>query len=380
MSIFCNANQSRGRLYQETVDKNRTCFQRDRDRIIHSGAFRKLEYKTQVFINHEGDYYRTRLTHTLEVAQITRAICNRLNLNESLGEAIALAHDLGHTPFGHAGEDALQESTKKYGSFDHNAQSLRIVTFLEQRYALFDGMNLTWEVLEGIAKHNGPIPIERRHKTLNQYNTIHNLELDTFPSAEAQVASIADDIAYNAHDIDDGIRSQIIKIDDLYHIPFIGEILNAIKLKHPGLKEGKIRHEALSQLICYMIDDIVNTTNVNIQNLGLTGVEDVRMMKCKLVHFSSNMAQIHKSLQQFLKEKLYRYYKINRIKNKMKKIVKDLFHYFYTHTDCLPPEWQQKANNPSSQNELVTIICDFISGMTDRFALKEHKILFGEIS
>ncbi len=372
MSIICRV--SKGRLYKETEDQYRTPFQRDRDRIIHSGAFRRLEYKTQVFINHEGDYYRTRLTHSLEVAQITRSICRRLKLNGDLGEAIALAHDFGHTPFGHAGEDALNECTKNYGGFDHNAQSIRVVTFLEQRYAAFNGMNLTWEVLEGIVKHNGPIPENKRHKIISDYNALYDLELHTFPTAEAQVASIADDIAYNAHDIDDGLRSNLIKLEALREIPYIDKSVRDIESRYPDIKSDRLIHEMLSCLINSMINNVVQTTNDNLVAFGINSSEEVRHASQAVVSFSEEGKSINRMLKDFLFANLYRHYKVNRRKNMAKKIVKSLYEYFYSYPECLPTEWRQNIST-FSESDKVLLICDFIAGMTDRFAIKEHKDL-----
>ncbi|MBQ4874573.1 MAG: deoxyguanosinetriphosphate triphosphohydrolase [Rickettsiaceae bacterium H1] len=377
VSIKSDFNKSKGRLHKEKEDRYRTPFQRDRDRIIHSGVFRKLEYKTQVFINHEGDYYRTRLTHSLEVAQIARAICERLNLSETLGEAIALAHDFGHTPFGHAGEESLRECTENYGGFDHNAQSLRVLTFLEQRYASFDGMNLTWEVLEGVAKHNGPITIEKQHKIISRYNKLHDLELDTFAGPEAQVASIADDIAYNAHDIDDGIRSGLIGIKDMYDIPYIAKTLKSIEIKYPKIVPERLIHEFLSKFIAHMINDVVTTTNDNLRKFDIKNTDEVRKNGQVLVCFSQEFSQTNKMLKSFLSKNLYHHYKVNRIKSKTKQIVKDLFQYFHTKPECLPLEWHKKINSASSEEDKVLVICDFISGMTDRFAIQEHKQLLG---
>ncbi len=376
MSISSNPAHSKGRLYEEEEDKYRTCFQRDRDRIIHSGAFRKLEYKTQVFINHEGDYYRTRLTHTLEVAQITRAICKRLELNEDLGEAIALSHDLGHTPFGHAGEDALTEATPEHYRFDHNAQSLRVVTLLEQRYASFDGMNLSWEVLEGIAKHNGPIPVNRQHRILKKYNEVHNLQLSTFASLEAQVAGLSDDIAYNTHDIDDGVRSKIISLQELYSLPLIGEILYNIKLKHHNIEEPRLIHEALSQLVRTMINDVIKTTLNNLEDFHIQSLDDVRNITQPIVCFSPEISQTHASLKQFLTENLYQHYTVNRMKAKTKRIVHDLFKCFYGQPECLPEKWGKMFQQVLGDDDRISIICDFIAGMTDRYAIQEHKRLF----
>ncbi len=369
MSIKCCDELSRGRLYEEKEDKYRTCFQRDRDRIIHSAAFRKLEYKTQVFINHEGDYYRTRLTHSLEVAQITRSICNRLQINETLGEAIALAHDFGHTPFGHTGEEALQECTAHCGGFDHNAQSIRVLTFLEQRYASFDGMNLTWEVLEGVAKHNGPIEVNDQHKIVSDYNKLHDLELNKFSCLEAQVASIADDIAYIAHDIDDGIRSQLITLKDLENLPYIGEILHGISVNNHNLCVSRLIHECSSRLISGMINDVANNVQIRCRELQAEDVQDVRNAEVQIVCFSDKFQNIKNDLKSFLFKNLYRNYKVNRVKRKAKQIVKDLFECFSEQPECLPTDWQKKICHGNK----ILVICDFIAGMTDRFAMQWHK-------
>ncbi len=379
-SFACSFNKTKGRFFHEEDDKYRTCFQRDRDRIIHSGAFRKLEYKTQVFVNYQGDYYRTRLTHSLEVAQVARSICKRLGLNEDIAEAISLAHDLGHTPFGHAGEDALNEVTKNFIGFDHNVQSLRILTYLEQRYIHFDGINLTWEVLEGIAKHNGPLlGSNAKSLTTNQlmleYHDKYDLKLEEFSNAEAQVAAISDDIAYNAHDLDDGLRAKFFTIEDIFTLPLFGKLLQEILDKHPDLPKNKVIYEFLRRMISLMIQDIVTQAQSNISTYSIKTSEDIRKLDKSLVHFSPEVAAYNRELKKFLSDKVYRHYKINRVTSKAKRIVKDLFEIFQNEPNILPTEWGKIALDADEKKRSI-IVCDYIAGMTDRFAIQEHGRIF----
>lgn len=384
-SFACAFNKTKGRFFDEEDDKYRTCFQRDRDRIIHSGAFRKLEYKTQVFVNYTGDYYRTRLTHSLEVAQIARSICKRLRLNEDIAEAISLAHDLGHAPFGHAGEDALNEATKNFVGFDHNVQSLRILTYLEQRYIHFNGINPTWEVLEGIAKHNGPLPENKRSlitnhlvQTIPEYEKKkekYDLKFTEFSSAEAQIASISDDIAYNAHDLDDGLRAKFFTVDDLFTLPLFGELFKEILSEYPNLLQNKITYEFLRRMINLTIQDIVKQVEKNIQVYGIETSEDIRKLKKPLVHFSPELTESNKRLKEFLNAKVYRHYKINRVTSKAKRIVCDLFNIFQNEPNVLPTEWSKIASNVDEKQRSI-IVCDYIAGMTDRFAIQEHRRIF----
>jgi dGTPase len=387
----CHPANSRGRLYAEEESNTRTNFQRDRDRIIHSTAFRRLEYKTQVFVNHEGDHYRTRLTHSLEVAQMARGICRTLRLNEDLAEALALAHDLGHTPFGHAGEDALGEAMENYGGFDHNAHTLRILTSLEQHYAEFDGLNLTWETLEGIAKHNGPLirrtPMSIVNKLLNkvaapalprviaEYNSKHNLELETFASAEAQVASLSDDIAYNNHDIDDGLRAGLFSIEQMDEVEPVARIFKEVRDKYPGIEHPKLTHETIRRLINRMVTDLLNQTRQNIAAEGIETVDDIRKLGKPLVAFSPEMQDTNLKLKTFLMENMYRHYKVNRMSSKAKRVVKELFNFFLAEPQCLPTHWRKLAGGPRSVTT-ATVVADFIAGMTDRFALDEHRRIF----
>lgn len=374
----CHPSQSRGRLYPEEECGMRSPHQRDRDRIIHSNAFRRLEYKTQVFVNHEGDHYRTRLTHSLEVSQLARGIARSLRLNEDLAEALALAHDLGHTPFGHAGEDGLHEAMKEFGGFEHNAQSIRILTHLEHRYADFDGLNLTWETLEGVAKHNGPLigagkkPLTRAMK---YYADQHDLELHSFASAEAQVAAIADDIAYNNHDLEDGLRAGFFKLDDLLILPMLGDIIKEVNSQHPMLSPQRQSHEIIRRMINKMVGDVLETTRVRIRQYRIASPDHVRQLGQQLVGFSPEMEIVNKSIKSYLFKNMYRHYKVNRMSSKARRVVKELFSFFIAEPNCLPNVWYAQTDGAGTPRT-AEIIADFIAGMTDRFALEEHARIF----
>jgi len=378
-SWACKPAESRGRLYPEPESASRTCFQRDRDRIIHSAAFRRLEYKTQVFVNHEGDFFRTRLTHSLEVSQIARSICRSLRLNEDLGEALALAHDLGHPPFGHAGEDALREMMEPFGGFDHNAQSLRVITRLEQRYADFDGLNLTWETLEGLIKHNGPLtgPASNRPmpQAIAEYVEGHDLEPSTLAGAEAQVAALSDDIAYNNHDIDDGLRAGLFTIDDLSDVPLVGPVFRQVKMTYPELDTSRLVHEAVRRLIGHMVHDLVDETRRRIDDVAPGCADDVRRCGRPVAAFSQEMQENDRALKEFLFENMYRHYKLNRMSSKARRVVRDLFRLLVAEPGCLPTEWRRTAGAPESV-ETAWVVADYIAGMTDRYALDEHRQLF----
>lgn len=380
LNYACYPEKTKGRYLTEQEDDYRSCFQRDRDRIIHSNAFRRLEYKTQVFINYAHDYYRTRLTHSLEVAQIARSIAHRLGLNEDITECIALAHDLGHPPFGHAGESALNKSTQNLDGthkFDHNVQTIRILVYLEQKHADFDGMNLSWEVIEGIAKHNGPL-LGRHAKPptdnelMLKYNEKYNLKLEEFSSAEAQVASIADDIAYSVHDLDDALRANVITIEDLVNIPFIGKIFHDVQNKYPNIPQNKIIHEALSKTIGIMISNVVSQVEKNIQDYKIKNVEDIRKLDKPLVTFSSEVTEAVAEMKKFNMQRIYTHYKLSRTMKKAQRIVQELFHCFYENPELLPTEWSKIA----IESQRSVAICDYISGMTDRFAIHEHRRIF----
>ncbi len=374
--------ESRGRLFDEEESATRTCFQRDRDRIVHSAAFRALEYKTQVFVNHEGDFFRTRLTHSLEVAQIARAACRYLGLNEDLGEALALAHDLGHPPFGHAGEDALQEAMEPFGGFDHNAQSLRVVTLLETRYPDFDGLNLTWETLEGIVKHNGPL-VEREGDTENLrrgilvYAAQQDLQLHSFAGPEAQVAAQSDDIAYNNHDIEDGLRGGMFTVEDLLDVPLVGPIFHAVRREHPDTDPSRQIHEAVRRIIGAMVTDLIAETTRRLNDAKPESAAHIRHLSHSISGFSDEMRQNDAHLKKFLFENMYRHYKLNRMTSKARRVVRDLFNLLAHEPECLPTEWRKNAAEPGSQGT-AELVADYIAGMTDRHALEEHRQLFDE--
>ncbi len=376
----CRSSASRGRLHPEAKSLTRTAFQRDRDRIIHSAAFRRLEYKTQVFVNHEGDFFRTRLTHSLEVSQIARSICRTLGLNEDLGEGLALAHDLGHPPFGHAGEDALKEMMQPYGGFDHNAQSLRVITKLEARYPDFEGLNLTWEVLEGVVKHNGPLVdgdgvAAELPRGIADYAALQDLELHTFASAEAQVAAISDDVAYNNHDIDDGLRAGLFTVDDLADVPIAGPIFHEVRQLYPDLDESRTIHEAVRRMIGVMVNDLLEETGRRLADAAPATPEAVRALDHCIAGFSESMGREEKGLRTFLFENMYRHYRLNRMSSKARRVVRDLFQLLVTEPECLPSEWRVQADGPSSV-ATATLVADYIAGMTDRYALDEHRKLF----
>jgi dGTPase len=371
--------QSRGRLHREPESPSRSPFQRDRDRIIHSIAFRRLEYKTQVFVNHEGDHYRTRLTHSLEVAQIARGVSRSLGLNEDLAEVVALAHDLGHTPFGHAGEEALDAAMRDFGGFDHNDQTLRILTHLERRYAEFDGLNLTWEALEGTVKHNGPLIGKSDAKplpsTIAAYVREHDLELASWPGAEAQVAALADDIAYNNHDIDDGLRADLFSVEDLDEVPLAGPVFRAVRERYPTLDGTRLIHESIRRMIDRMASDLIEETRRRATEARVVSAADVRALGAPLVGFSEAMHAHDKALKAFLFERMYRHYRVNRMSSKARRIVRELFELFHREPECLPGEWRQQADAPESTTT-ARVVADYIAGMTDRFALDEHSRLF----
>jgi dGTPase len=370
---------SRGRLHPEPESEMRSPFQRDRDRIIHSTAFRRLKHKTQVFVYHEGDHYRTRLTHSLEVAQIARTATRALGLDEDLAEAVALAHDLGHTPFGHAGEEALNaEMTPHGGSFSHNDQTLRILTRLERRYAEFDGLNLCWETLEGTVKHNGPLqglgvacPVP---PSIAEYDRRHPLELDTHAGPEAQVAALADDIAYNNHDIDDGLRAGLFAIADLAQVPLVGPVFDEVAQRYPGLDEARLIHEAIRRLIDRMVRDLVAETGRRLADSGARSADDVRRLGEPVAAFSPEMRNHERALKQFLVERMYRHYRVNRMSSKARRVVRELFRLFLAEPECLPGEWRAAAD--AGPAEVARVVADYLAGMTDRFALDEHRRLF----
>ena len=372
---------SRGRLHGETESAHRSPFQRDRDRIIHSSAFRRLKHKTQVFVEHEGDYYRTRLTHTIEVAQIARTIARTLALNEDLAEAVALAHDLGHTPFGHTGEDALAECMAEYGGFDHNAQALKIVTALERHYAGFDGLNLTWETLEGIAKHNGPLlatadaPPDRLPFAIAEYVARHDLELHTQAGAEAQVAALSDDIAYVNHDLHDGLRAGLFTLDQALALPIVGDCFAEVDAAWPGLEALRRRHEALRRVFGLMVEDALAESGHRLEALAPASMAEVQALDQPVIAFSGRMAGDIETIKGFLFRHMYRHYKVRRMRNKAARVVRDLFDIFLSDSGLMPEEWSAAAAEAGSEELRARIVADYIAGMTDRFALDEHRVL-----
>jgi len=375
-SYASDPSQSRGRRVPEQESAFRSPFQRDRDRIIHASAFRRLKHKTQVFVEHEGDYFRTRLTHSLEVAQVARTMSRALGLDEDLTEAVALAHDLGHPPFGHTGEDALQALMAPYGGFDHNAQAIRIVTHLERHYAGFDGLNLTWETLEGIAKHNGPVsdPVPW---ALAEYCGGHDLELGTFASAEAQVAAIADDIAYNHHDIHDGLRADLFDVDDLLDLPIVGACFAEVDAAHPGLSPNRRRHEALRRFFGVLVEDVIDTARANLAEIKPDTAQDIRTAGRSLVQFSSGLFADLKVIRAFLFRRMYRAPAVVVMRADVTKVIERLFPHFMTHPGDLPKDWMAEVQSVSTDTDLARLVCDYISGMTDRFALQTHHRVFG---
>ncbi len=378
---------SRGRLIAEPASPTRSEFQRDRDRIIHCTAFRRLAHKTQVFVPHEGDHFRTRLTHSLEVGQIARSLARALGLDDDLAEALALAHDLGHTPFGHTGEDVLDELMRPYGGFDHNAQALRIVTKLERRYAAFDGLNLTWETLEGLVKHNGPLlradgqAAPRYAKrglpvAILEYNEIQNLGLAQFASAEAQTAALADGIAYNAHDIDDGLRAGLIDFAQIGEVEFLRGIGGEIEALYPGLEPVRAIHELVRGLITLFIEDAITESRRRIAATGVESVEDVRAQDAPLIGFSQHMANIDRSISVFLFENMYRHERLIPIRDRAGLIIRDLFPRLLMAPDLMPAEWARAAAKTTDETRRARLVCDYIAGMTDLYAIAEHQRLF----
>ncbi|WP_439575256.1 deoxyguanosinetriphosphate triphosphohydrolase [Phreatobacter sp.] len=383
----CDARLSRGRLVAEPASPTRTEFHRDRDRIVHATAFRRLKHKTQVFVSPEGDHYRTRLTHTIEVAQIARSLARALGLDEDLAETLALAHDLGHTPFGHTGEEALDEVMRAYGGFDHNAQSLRIVTRLERRYAGFDGLNLCWETLEGLVKHNGPLlaadgtPAERYRErgipvAILDYDAIHPLDLATHASAEAQAAAIADDIAYDAADIDDGLRAGLFTLDDLgAEVPLARAFLDEIRARHPTLEKHREINELTRRVITRLVEDVIGEARDALAALSPASADDVRTAGRTIVQFSPTIRAYDDGIKTFLYANVYRHPRVVPIRRDAAVVIGDLFAAFFDHPRAMPPQWSAGIENLDEARR-ARRVADYIAGMTDRYALDEHRRLF----
>ncbi|BAV32389.1 deoxyguanosinetriphosphate triphosphohydrolase [Sulfuricaulis limicola] len=370
-SYAATEKTSRGRRYPEASPANRSEYQRDRDRIIHSAAFRRLEYKTQVFINHEGDLFRTRLTHSIEVAQIARSIARALGLNEDLTEAIALAHDLGHTPFGHSGQDALNECLRDYGGFEHNLQSLRVVDLLEERYAEFPGLNLTFETREGILKHCSP----RNARELGELGR-RFLE-KTQPGLEAQLVNIADEIAYNNHDVDDGLRSGLITLEQLQPVALFARQYDEVMRRYPDIPPRRAIYETIRRMIGQVVTDLIENSRHQIAQAGIKSIEDVRRYPGPLITYTPEVAEKSRELKRFLRQNLYAHERVTRMMGEAIQIVRQLFEAFMKKPALLPDQYQEKLRQPNGVGEQARIIADYIAGMTDRYAMREHARLFG---
>jgi len=370
--------RSRGRRWPEADSATRTPFARDRDRIIHATAFRRLKEKTQVFVAHEGDHYRTRLTHSLEVAQVARSIATALGLDADLAETVALAHDLGHPPFGHAGEEELERQMAPWGGFDHNVQTIRVVTELERRYPLWHGLNLTWETLEGVVKHNGPVTDRLERPAWSEVVALdaeYPLRLGTWASAEAQVAALSDDIAYNNHDVDDGLEAGLFRLEELAELPLIGPILKATRDDFPGLDDRLTRLEAVRRMIGAMVGDVLEETAARVAAGGIGCAEDVRAAARATVDFSRDMLEDMSRLRAFLYERMYRHWRVNRTRSQARRILAEMFALFMAEPDVLPTEWYARVQG-LDEAARARVVCDYIAGMTDRFAIEEHRRLF----
>lgn len=377
--------ETRGRLHKETPSKTRGDFERDRDRIIHSTAFRRLKFKTQVFVYHEGDHYRTRLSHSIEVAQVARSLARLMKVDEDLAETCALAHDLGHTPFAHVGEDALKECMEPYGGFDHNDQTLRVVTYLEKKYPGFDGLNLTWESLEGLVKHNGPVVKKGQKKpqfeiTLNELSKKIDLKLGTYASLEAQLAGIADDIAYNSHDLDDGLTAGLFKLDDLKTVKWVSEIIAKKRKQYPMLDEYRLGQETIRDVMGTYVLDVIEETKKRLMKLKPKTADDVRHAPSMTAAMSEEMKKRDRALRDFLWAHFYRHHEVSRVRLKVFKVVQDLFDAFMKHRRCLPAEVLKQVDlipkGWTAENWHARVAADYIASMTDRLALLEHRDLF----
>jgi dGTPase len=374
-------SRSRGRLHAEPESGARTPFERDRDRIVHASAFRRLRGKTQVFIAHEGDHFRTRLTHSLEVAQLARAVARQMGLDDDLAECLGIAHDLGHPPFGHTGEDVLDACMQGYGGFDHNAQTLRVLTKLERKYPSFDGLNLTWETLEGVVKHNGPLvrygaSLQDLPVAIQEYVAVHDLELATWPGLEAQVAAHADDIAYNNHDIDDGLRAGLFTLEELRgEVPLVASVLATVEADYPEIDAFRQVAELVRRLIGVWVDDLVTESNRRIAQAKPQSAEDVRAAGKPLVGFSDAMNEDQAVLRRFLMARMYRHWRVNRSRSLAKRVLRALFDLFLQEPELLPPSWQQGGDGAKGQ-KTARRVCDYIAGMTDDFAFEEYRRLF----
>ncbi|PCJ25497.1 MAG: deoxyguanosinetriphosphate triphosphohydrolase [Rickettsiales bacterium] len=371
----CLPENSRGRIHPEDPTPYRNEFERDRDRIIHANAFKRLQYKTQVFVNHEGDHYRNRMTHSMEVSSIARSLSKTLGLSEDLAESVALAHDLGHSPFGHAGEHALNECMKDFGGFSHNAHSFKILTNLEHKYAAFDGLNLTWEVLEGIVKHNGPVINEKSYEYVYEYNDKHGLDLEKYSSAEAQVASLADDIAYICHDLEDSIRAKIVSYRDLEELEFIDKYIHEVRAVYPNIADNRLIYEIGRKLTHHLIDSLLLQTNRNLKSFKIETESDIRNHKRQIVEFTPSIFEEVKQIKDFLMRKVYKHHEVAYVTLQSQNVVRKLFKLYVDNIELMPFSWRNMIaeNNLDSK---MSIIADYIAGMTDRYAIKQYQSFF----
>lgn len=374
-SYACVPEKTRGRIYPEKPTPYRNEFERDRDRIIHSNAFKRLQYKTQVFVNHEGDHYRNRLTHSIEVSSIARSVCKALDLSDDLVEGVALAHDLGHSPFGHAGEEALNECMRDFGGFSHNAHSFKILTVLEEKYAAYKGLNLTWEVLEGIVKHNGPMKKKDISEYVAKYDQEHSLDLDNYSSAEAQIASLSDDIAYICHDLEDSINAKIISFSDLEEIPFVSRYVHEVKKLYKGLSRSRKIYEASRKLMHYLIESLLYQTRENIKKYKIKTESDIRHLGKPLVEFTDPVTSQIGEIKKFLFKKVYKHHKVMHVTLRCQRIMKDLFKLYADNIDLLPISWKSLAEEGSTK-ATMSVVADYMAGMTDRFAIKQYELFF----
>lgn len=371
----CLPEKSRGRVHPEKPTPYRNEFERDRDRIIHANAFKRLQYKTQVFVNHEGDHYRNRMTHSMEVSSIARSLCKALNLSEDLAEGVALAHDLGHSPFGHAGEEALNECMKDYGGFSHNAHSFKILTSLEQKYAEYDGLNLTWEVLEAIVKHNGPIEKSASYAYIFDYDAKHELDLKNHSSAEAQVAALADDIAYICHDLEDSVKAEIVSYADLEEIEFVDKYLHEVRSMYTGISDDRLIYEVGRKLTHHLIESLLFQTRSNIKKHKIETENDIRLLGKQLVEFTDNTFAEVKLIKDFLMRKVYKHHRVASVTLQSQNVIRDLFKLYIENIELLPFSWRNMVQK-GEENSKMTIIADYIAGMTDRFAIKQYQSFY----
>lgn len=375
-SYACLPENSRGRVYREKSTPYRNEFERDRDRIIHANAFKRLQYKTQVFINHEGDHYRNRLTHSVEVSTIARSLSKALGLCEDLAEGVALAHDLGHAPFGHAGEEALNICMKDYGGFSHNAHSFKILTFLEQKYAAYDGLNLTWEVLEGIVKHNGPIEeIHESYAYIYEFNEKVDLDLKKHSSAESQVAALSDDIAYICHDLEDSISAKMFSYTDLREIEFLDKFIHEVKNNFPDITDSRLIYEVGRKLMHRLIESLLFQTRLNIDKYNIKTESDIRELGKQIVTFTEKTEEEVKLIKDFLTKRVYKHYRVTSVTLQCQNVIKKLFSLYVENIDLLPPKWR-KLIDENEEGSKMTIIADYIAGMTDRFAIKQYQAFY----